>query len=220
MTEYLTFGILLDPGLQSFTLPYFIVLFSIGAALLVSVLAPRIRAVNLKTKFLVDKRFQVGLVVLLQLVVLSSFQAKNAQVVASGRLLKLSANPSDPIDLFRGTYQALTYPDSSLLSSEVTFHNVGTAVKDSTVYVAFKENGAFWNATDVYTTKPSVTDDTIVMKARVYSSSANRMTVHYGIEQYYFEEGKQLKLAEGATAYVHVNDDGDAILTDLISVKK
>lgn len=209
MISCLTFCFLLEPGAQSFTPVCFGLLVVVVVALASSSFASGSKPGK-------DKRIQISLAVALQLIVLASFQAKYSQVTSSGRTLKLLSRPADPWDFFRGNYQALSYTEASLNSDDVNFHDAAQAAKDTTVYVSFKDTGKYWQATDVYRSKPSKSKDRIVLKAKVNSSYANHLFLHYGIEQYYFEDGKQMNISDGALASVQVSDEGDAVLTDLL----
>jgi uncharacterized membrane-anchored protein len=227
MNECFTFCILAEPGLQSFTPIYFALLLLLSATLITSALLTRIAVISghqlqalSPLKILSSKKTQVCLVLLLQIIVLASFQAKYAQVVKAGRTIMLEANPVDPFDFFRGNYQALSFPEGRLADVRVRFHDLVHTSKNSIVYVVFQADGKLWKATDVYETKPVSTLHSIIMKGRVDYYAGGYLNIHYGIEQYFFCEGKQVNMTEGAAASVHVDDNGDAVLTDLVASAK
>jgi uncharacterized membrane-anchored protein len=223
MNECFTFCILTEPGFETFTPLYFALLFLLILALVVSFgltrsisrSRRRLQAFS-PVKILSNAKTQICLVVVLQIVVLASFQAKYAQVVKTGRTIKLEANPLDPVDLFRGNYQALNFPQARLCDSKVRFHNLSNTSTDTIVYVVFQTDGNVWKATDVYSTKPEWSSQSIVMKGRIVNYWKGNLVLHYGIEQYFFSKG-EVNMTKGAAASVHVDDNGDAVLTDLVA---
>jgi uncharacterized membrane-anchored protein len=227
MNECLTFCILAEPGLQTFTPLYGALLLLLSATLLASAVLTRNvvrsgRQLQKRSlvKILSNTKTQICLVLILQIVVLASFQAKYAQVVEAGRTITLEANPADPIDFFRDNYQALNFPQARLSDSIVRFHNLNNICNDTTVYVLFQADGELWKATDVYPTKPAWSSQSVVIKGRVDNCWKGNLVLHYGIEQYFFAEGKQVDMAKGASASVHVDDNGDAVLTNLVALGK
>lgn len=227
MNECFTFCILAEPGLQSFTPIYFALLLLLSVTLIASTLLNRIVVTSGRQlqefsplKILSSTKTQVCLVLLLQIVVLASFQAKYAQVVKFGRTIMLEANPVDPFDFFRGNYQALSFPEGRLTDVRVRFHDLAHTSKNSTVYVVFQADSQLWKATDVYETKPVSPLHSIVMKGRVDYYGGSYLNIHYGIEQYFFCEGKQVNMTNGAAASVRVDDNGDAVLIDLVASAK
>ncbi|MDR3612311.1 MAG: GDYXXLXY domain-containing protein [Candidatus Obscuribacterales bacterium] len=227
MNECLTFCILAEPGLQTFTPMYFTLLLLIAATLVAStlltsngVIAGRHSIQFSPVEILSNRKTQVCLVLILQLLVLASFEGKYSQVVKVGRTIKLEANPADPFDFFRGNYQVLNFPQARLSDSIVRFHSLNSTCKNSTVYVVFQADGELWKATDVYPTKPAWSAQSVVMKGRVDNCWSGNLVLHYGIEQYFFPEGKQVDMAKGASATVQVDDDGDAVLTSLLALGK
>jgi uncharacterized membrane-anchored protein len=224
MNECLTLCILAEPGLQNIAPIYFdLVLLLLGtltASVFLARKAPQTtRHINTISphKILSSKKTQLCLVLMLQIIVLTSFQAKYAQVVKTGKTIALAATPLDPFDFFRGNYQALNFSEGRLSSKKVRFHMLNNIGKDSTVYVVFQPDGELWKATDVYETKPVLTLQSVVMKGRIDYLAGDTLALHYGIEQYFFAEGKGVNLTKGAKAIVRVDKNGDAVLTDLIA---
>jgi uncharacterized membrane-anchored protein len=224
MNECFTFCILTEPGFETFTPLYFALVLFLFSALLTSFgltrsiarTSRRLQAFS-PVRIFSNVKTQICLVVVLQIVVLASFQAKYVQVVKTGRTIRLAANPLDPVDLFRGNYQALNFPQGRLSDDEVKFHNLSDTSIDTVVYVVFQADGDLWKATDVYSTKPERSSQSVVMKGRIVNYWKGNLILHYGIEQYFFSEGKEVNMTKGAAASVHVDDNGDAVLTDLVA---
>jgi uncharacterized membrane-anchored protein len=115
-----------------------------------------------------------------------------------GKEIRIQTEPVDPRDLLYGDYVILNY-DISELSTSLWKGSGESPESGSRVYVVMQpkssEADAVYDAAAVYGTKPSVTDDQVILRGRVDYSYDRRIGISYGIEKYYVPEntGKELE---------------------------
>jgi uncharacterized membrane-anchored protein len=162
---------------------------------------------------------RISLMVLAQIIVLGAFQTKYQRVVDGGLPVVLETSPADPYDFFRGYYQSLRFDITDLDNDYSPFHFSSVHKKGDVVFVMLKKNTNAWVATGVYEQKPSAQDAPFI-KGTLLNASKNKLCVHYGIEQFFYPDGKAISIPNGALASVKVDLNGDAVLSDLIAKEK
>jgi uncharacterized membrane-anchored protein len=109
--------------------------------------------------------------------------------LATGQPVLLKSVPVDPWDAFRGQYVNLRFDISRL--DEATMPMAGAPYQQGdTVYVTLHEGNPFWTATGVAKVKPLVAKPEIVIRGTVESFFEGKLSVRYGLEQFYVPEGE------------------------------
>jgi len=157
---------------------------------------------------------KVALITGAQVLLLLAFAGKYATVVAQGQTVTLKIQRVDPVDFFRGNYMALGLNISSLDSKDVAFSGSKPFSKDQVVYVVLRKANPSWLPVSVHDERPPMKQDEVVLKGVITYTNEVIMRVHYGLEQYFFPEGKQPDLNR-SLAVIKVDASGDAVLTAL-----
>ncbi|MFH1181964.1 MAG: GDYXXLXY domain-containing protein [Candidatus Woesearchaeota archaeon] len=125
----------------------------------------------------------------------------------SGKTMTLATRPVDPFDVFRGQYMAITYEISTIPSIEA-------AREGDTVYVVLQEDSAgIWRYLAAYLDKPQSGD---FIRGEINSIHGGRMSVEYGIEQFFFERDARISAAN-MTVVAKVSSSGQARISKLLS---
>lgn len=188
--------------------------------------------VSLKRK--PSKMFWISL--LIPLLVLSSMLIKPVNTMVNGKQITLATIPVDPRDLFYGDYVILDLEieeiDISLLEASMKKKLEQSAYHQNlTVYVSLKkEENGIYQAVSVSEDKP----DGLFVKGKMSpyimdnswdeeSVSKQTVSIEYGINRFYVEEGTGLELEDSASkgqVLVSVKiHDGYPILTDIKDLK-
>jgi len=140
----------------------------------------------------------------IQVAIVGGLAALHAASVTNSKAVYLSLRPVDPRDPLRGDYVTVAYDIGEISSDLVQSLFDGTTTPmpavGSTVYVPLTRTGKVWAvAPGVSKTLPDVENDPAVrdtysrdvvfIRGAVVSSSANMITVTYGIEEYFIPEG-------------------------------
>lgn len=145
-------------------------------------------------------------VICLILIVISSFILYNQWPFMTGKKLILATQPVDPFDPFRGQYMTINYEISII--SDVEGFNEGDSV-----YVTLKEDEqGIWRKESVSKLNPDKGD---FIKGKVTSVYENRISVEYGIEQFFFERHAELP-TRNITIEAIVANSGRAKLVQLL----
>ncbi|WP_158638662.1 GDYXXLXY domain-containing protein [Metabacillus litoralis] len=181
-----------------------------------------------------SKMFWISL--LIPLLVLSSMLIKPVNTMVNGKQITLATIPVDPRDLFYGDYVILDLEieeiDISLLEASMKKKLEQSAYDQNlTVYVSLKkEDNGIYQAISVNEDKP----DGLFVKGKMSpyimdnswdeeSVSKQTVSIEYGINRFYVEEGTGLELEDSASkgqVLVSVKiHDGYPILTDIKDVK-
>jgi uncharacterized membrane-anchored protein len=107
---------------------------------------------------------------------------------------------------------------SNLDSKDVAFSGSKPFSKDQVVYVVLRKATPSWLPVSVHDERPSVTQDEVVLKGVITYTNQVIMRVHYGLEQYFFPEGKQVD-PNSSLAVIKVDASGDAVLTTLAPIQ-
>ncbi|RMD67910.1 hypothetical protein D6817_00190 [Candidatus Pacearchaeota archaeon] len=174
------------------------------------------------------KQTKFILAIALQVFIIFAIVVFKMAVLAGGTEVLLKVEPVDPRDILRGDYARFQYDISDL--NLYLFDNQQVRNGD-TVYVILRQNGKYWTAQKVQTTKPTA-DGQVFIKGRVASGGLEsqaeffprdrfqgfHVRVVYGIEEYYIPEGSGHGVdfwnAEAA-AKVAVDANGNAALKQI-----
>ncbi|HEY3314568.1 MAG TPA: GDYXXLXY domain-containing protein [Bacillota bacterium] len=143
------------------------------------------------------------LAVAVQLLVLAGMVGLHGFTVATGRAVLLKTAPIDPWDPLRGRYVQLNYEISQPTSDRVAITG-GPYKRGQLVWVTLKKGNPYWKAMAVTIRRPRVGDDEMAAKAKVMwydpgsaadgtgrtQSQPARVSLRYGIEQFYLPEGQ------------------------------
>ena len=125
---------------------------------------------------------------LLWIAVAAGLIISKQDIMRNGKSVLLETMPVDPRDFLRGDYIVLRYKISTLdlekvESGEKYFD------RNKRVYVKLQPQGKFWEAVSVHSSKPE-SGDGIYMKAKVQYCYNHKVTLLYGIENYFVPEGE------------------------------
>ncbi len=162
------------------------------------------------------KRLLFAGLVLVQVLVLVGMAA--GREITLGRAeedVVLQTLPVDPRDLFRGDYVVLRYEISTLHLDEMESRWTGSEPGD-TVYVHLVERAGHWVAIDVL---PSARGDwSTTIRGTVVTAGEARLTVEYGIEEYFVPAGSGLVVerADDVDVRAAIDPNGGAVIRHLI----
>lgn len=154
------------------------------------------------------KKQYVGLiaVLVLVLIVTSSFILYNQWPFMTGKKIVLATRPVDPFDPFMGQYMSINYEISRI-------NETGGFKEGNTVYVSLKEDEqGIWRKESVSKSRPDRGD---FIKGKVISVYENSVRVEYGIEQFFFERDAKLP-TRNITVEAIVANSGRAKLVQLL----
>lgn len=116
--------------------------------------------------------------------------------IARGDEIVVHAMPVDPWDLFRGDYITIEYGFSRIKSPGAGMLNEFKA--GSPVFVVLSKSGGTWVMSRVVKEPCPLASGQIGLKGRVKYASDDEITVHYGLERVYIEEGRGRQLSDNA----------------------
>ncbi|WP_261130022.1 GDYXXLXY domain-containing protein [Bacillus sp. Marseille-Q3570] len=156
--------------------------------------------------------------IVLQVLILSGIAVSHYLTLKIGEQVVLKTEPIDPRDLFYGDYVTLNYEISTL--SQNLLENEDIEQRE-TVYVVLQKAGDVHEAKSVHHSKPDVTNDEIVLKGKVrwVDEYSNILTVDYGIERFYVEEGtgKTIEDERPDKIVVRIAPWGNVVIEELLS---
>ena len=159
------------------------------------------------------KKQFIGLiaVLVLILVVVSTFILYNEWPFMTGNKLVLATLPVDPFDPFRGQYMAINYEISAV---DNTVDNInGSFEEGDTIYVVLKEDEqGIWRRDSTSKSKPLEGD---FIRGEVINVNGDSLRVEYGVEQFFFERNAKLPTTN-ITVEVTVANSGRAKLVQLL----
>ncbi|MDZ4836814.1 MAG: GDYXXLXY domain-containing protein [Candidatus Melainabacteria bacterium] len=146
-----------------------------------------------------------------QLLILIAIAIPRMITLNHGRTVTFETEPIDPWDLFRGDYVQMRYPFSKIPTKK--------DFKPSTpVFVLLQQDTPDkWRAKEILTEKPPTLGGDLLLRARINYSSGSEAHVTYGLEQVFVAEGtgKDLGAKDRLNVDVVVDDDGNAVITEL-----
>ncbi|MBS3137098.1 GDYXXLXY domain-containing protein [Candidatus Woesearchaeota archaeon] len=123
-----------------------------------------------------------------------------------GETIVLETRPVDPFDVLRGQYIVINYEIS-------TIPLLKNAVLGDSVYVVLQENE---NKTVEYnSTSFIIPSRGYFIKGTVRNIADDRMTLEYGIEQYFFERNAEFTM-QNLTVAVKISSSGRAKISELL----
>lgn len=145
-------------------------------------------------------KWRAALVIVLQITALLGMIGMKQWTLDTGTPVELETVPVDPRSLFSGDYVRLNYTISNLkleqLEGDKDFKRHDSA------YVVLQSGTPYAMPVSVHRTLPSVASGQVVIKGEVkyindsfwnpqtrQSENIKNMSVHYGIENYYVQEG-------------------------------
>jgi uncharacterized membrane-anchored protein len=135
------------------------------------------------------------LAIVLQVAILAFIAGKREIIVSTGETVFLRTAPIDPRDMFRGDFVRLQYEISSIPMSKV--RGDFSAAKDKEQYVLYavmkKDERGLGELEYVTDVKPE--GNVFYLKGRTtkhwrFQQSSKSLSLQYGIEAYYVEQGK------------------------------
>ncbi|MDO8555558.1 MAG: GDYXXLXY domain-containing protein [Nanoarchaeota archaeon] len=133
-----------------------------------------------------------------------------AQPYMNGTPAVLKTVPVDPFDMFRGQYLILRYEITTLTA-------LPNITEGATVYVQLKENEeGIFEATGTTQKRPTTQP---YIKGTVTSVYNGKMTLEYGIEQYFFEQNAEF-LTDHIDVEILISEQGQARIRQLLRYGK
>jgi len=219
MNNFMIFGILLLPNLQSLLpiLPAIGVMLFFALAMVIfgfskpgTSALPAFRNLKLGSK--------LSLAVGAQILLLISFAVKYEVVIAHSKPIVLRTTTIDPFDPFRGNFMAFSYDIGQLQSPKVAFNNAAPLHAGEEVWVTLRPGNPAWQAVSLSDRLPNCAPGQAILKGIVQTNYANHVSVHYGLEQFFYPADKSIKSTRSSLALIAVNPDGEAVLTNLIPI--
>ena len=172
-----------------------------------------------------SRRYRLGLVAafVVQVALLGWMIVDRALILQSGREVRLTAQPVDPRDIFRGDYVALTYNLSHL--SSLDLNGPGDFEMDEPIYVRLTEGVDGWSPAGFSHTPPpdGVFVRGIVQLVNRGGACKGRpgcaiYDVDYNIEKFFVPEGtgRALRSDQKLAVDVAIGRDGRAELKRLL----
>ncbi len=146
-----------------------------------------------------SRRWIFFALVAIQVLVPVGMVAAHEHAISSGKKILVQAQPIDPEDFFRGQYVDLRYQFSTVSTTD-------SVAAGQTIYVVLaKREKGVWRSVFASTHRPSgglPSSDFIVIrgKATYYARSGGQVSVIYGVETLYVEEGQGPRLEQAASA--------------------
>ena len=158
---------------------------------------------NLATVFdRVPKLVLFGAAGLIQIALIGLMVADRVMILRTGVDVTLQTRPLDPRDFLRGDYVVLGYDISRVPAGALGAER--TAGRGNPVFVKLAPNrDGFYEAISVHAAPVDVASPEVLIRGHVVSgvncggdgcSSASRLQVRYGIENYFVPEGEGRKL--------------------------
>ena len=139
---------------------------------------------------------------LLALGLLSFATYKKEQTLAAGETVYLKLAPVDPRSLMQGDYMVLRYE----ISNQLRKHELQPI--GGRVILHIDPQGV--------ATLADAEGDRPLKEGERYLAYKNRRGAVFGLESFFFQEGKGGELAEAEYAEIRLSPDGGAILVDLV----
>jgi len=176
------------------------------------------------------KKFFLIAAIFFQLSALLWMALSREYVVQTGKVVKIQTAPVDPRDLFRGDFVRLDYDLSSLPASLLEPHLADRKLKKGQVlYVTLQQDSReLVKAGSVSDSRPD--GNVLFVRGRLLSDwvrnkyNASTLSVKYGIEQYFVEQGKGIaienrrgrrnELQTPMIMQVALSDSGTAIIKE------
>jgi uncharacterized membrane-anchored protein len=139
------------------------------------------------------RKIFIVLAVLMQILVLAYMAGEREYILRTGKIIYLRTAPIDPRDLFRGDYVRLNYEISNIPAKNLPGGGDAVILKGEKVYAILKEGAdGLCELESISKKKPQ---SGIYLTGRSpydyrYRRFGQSMTVNYGIEAYFVQQGK------------------------------
>lgn len=139
------------------------------------------------------RKIFIVLAVLMQVTIIAYMAGEREYILRTGKIIYLRTAPIDPRDLFRGDYVRLNYEISNIPARYLPAGNIAETTKGEKVYAILKEEAdGLYQLEGISKKKPS---SGVYITGRSPYDYRNRsfgqsMTVNYGIEAYFVQQGK------------------------------
>jgi uncharacterized membrane-anchored protein len=216
MSYDVIFGMLLLPNVESLlpALPALAIMLAIALVIGLYGRAPMTSPAQAFAKLGMGGK--VALVIGAQALLLIGFAAKYEMVLADAQTITLKTMPYDPFDPFRGNYFSFRYDISELNSNAVAFENSKPFYEGEVVYVTLRKDIPDWKPVSVSDRLPQLPDGEVALKGIVRTPGLTNLSLHYGLEQYFYSDENKPNITSKAIATAKVNRNGDAVLTNLV----
>jgi uncharacterized membrane-anchored protein len=152
------------------------------------------------------QRTLIWLGALLALGLLNFAIFQKERTLAEGKSVYLKLAPVDPRSLIQGDYMVLRYEIANQLSDEQLAPVTGRIV----LQIDAEGIGRFTR----------LDDGTALAPDEHYLTYKNRRGARFGIESFFFQEGKGDKYADAEYSHIHLSPGGTAILVDLVEAPR
>lgn len=148
-------------------------------------------------------------IVLFQVLILLVLIFQKEAVLRNGTDIVLKVEPVDPRSLLQGDYVQLSYNISQVESFDLP----------NKVYVLVEEDQkGIYQIKEIYDTIEEAKDEKTGNNQAILTGKVNGDTIHYGIENFFIEEGTGAEVEQNAKfATITVGSNGDAILKSVSS---
>ncbi len=150
-------------------------------------------------------------VVVLQVLSLLGMIGFKYSVIKTGRTVTLQSVPIDPRDLMRGDYVRIRFAINRLDLALLAGGNESFR-PDDVVYVTLQDTGPAWTPVRASARLPALQEDEAVIKGRVTAVNGRISTIDYGIDSYYFPEGRGREFSQARLWSVKLDKKGHAVI--------
>jgi uncharacterized membrane-anchored protein len=139
------------------------------------------------------RKIFIVLAVLMQILILAYMAGEREYILRTGKIIYLRTAPIDPRDLFRGDYVRLNYEISNIPAKNLPAGKNAETVKGEKIYAILKEGAdGLYELAGISKKKPQ---RGVYLTGRSpydyrYRRFSHSMTVNYGIEAYFVQQGK------------------------------
>lgn len=147
-----------------------------------------------------NQRRWLFILVVIQTMVLIAMIGMKQYTLNTGREILLETQPVDPRSLFRGDYVRLSYKISTLVLSGMQGDK--QFLENEVIFVTLQEGDPYWYPVAIHHSKPQTAENQVAIKGRIeyildrtWNRETNKteevksLSVKYGIENYFVEEG-------------------------------
>ncbi len=167
------------------------------------------------------KKTFIILIACMWVAVAAGFIASKQFTLKTGKTVVLETVPVDPRDLLRGDYVILSYKIGQLYPRALKSEKENYEYSEI-VYVGLAPEGKYWKAVSVSSKRPAESN-VVFIKGRITQGLRGRISVNYGIENYFVPEGEGRELEEAlrrgrevkVVVEAAVGADGSALIKKL-----
>lgn len=150
-------------------------------------------------------------VVLLQFLSVAGMIGFKYSVVLTGQTVVLQSRPVDPRDYMRGDYVQLRF-SITRINSNIFSASGESFQKGDDIYVTLTKQRDAWEPVKASRSLPELEMDEAVIRGKVTEATPSNITVDYGIDSYYFPEGRGREYQNIRLWKVALDRRGNAVL--------